>query len=130
MISPALDKRTTAGPTGRSAIPARRATSGARLGCISRRVAGMAAPTARLLALPATGGWLVWPGHVELVGRRMVLGRGAPGDRRLLPAAEPWSSELAPRRRVVAFAAHPLRGLSACPPWPRLVAVRQGRARE
>src|SRR5437879_13816793 len=83
---------------------------------VSGRVEGLAPPTARLLARPATFGRVVRARLVralELVGRRLVLGCGAGCGRRLHPAPEPRAAEVASRRRAVAFAAHPAGRLSA-----------------
>src|SRR4030081_2356585 len=88
-------------------------------------MAGMATPAARLLARPTTRRRVVWGGPtdrpLELVGRRLVLGSGAAGDRRLLPTPEPRPDQLDFRRRFVAVAADPARCLAAGPSRPRLV---------
>src|SRR5207302_10671289 len=90
---------------------------------VSGRVAGLAPPTARLLARAATSGRVVRARLVralELVGRRLVLGCGAGCGRRLHPAPEPWSAEGASGRCAVAFAAHPAGRLSAGSSRPEL----------
>src|SRR6266851_5322414 len=113
----------TADPTSRWAA----ATAWPRR--LSRRVARMATPTARLLARAATCGRLVRAGGlvraVELVGRRLVLGRGAGRGRYLLPAPEPGPPVVASRRRPVARPADPPRRLLAHSPQPRLGAVEK-----
>src|SRR2546425_2540743 len=87
----------------------------------------MAPPDARLLARPGTYGRLVRAvGRLRalgLVGRGLVLGRGAGRHRPLLPAPEPRPAHVAARGRVVAGAADPVRALAAASPQP-LVALR------
>src|SRR2546428_6668884 len=97
--------------TAASDSAARGTAASARSRRVSRRVAGMAPSNARLLARPATRRRLVRAlplvRAVGLVGWRLVLGRGAADNRRLLPAAQPGPDQLHLRRRVVASTADP-----------------------
>src|SRR5229473_6203090 len=77
----------------------------------------MAPPTATCGRLVRTGSLVR---AVELVGRRLVLGRGAARGRSLLPAPEPRPAQMASRRRAVAFAVDPARRLPAGAPLEAL----------
>src|SRR5229473_916385 len=96
--------------------------------CLSRRMAGLAASDARLLARPGTCRRLVrtrlLARAVGLVGRRLVLGRGAGRHRGLLPAPESWLALVAARGCAVAGAADRARTLAPAAPQP-LVALSQ-----
>src|SRR5260370_11749514 len=111
---------------------ARGAAPATRPRCLSRRVAGLAASNARLLARPGTCRRLVWTRllarAVGLVGRRLVLGRGAGRHRGLLPAPEPWLALVAARGCALAGAADRARTLAPAPPQP-LVALSLGAER-
>src|SRR5712691_9874481 len=108
---------------------ARRAAPATWPGCLSRRMAGLAASDARLLARPGTCRRLVrtrlLARAVGLVGRRLVLGRGAGRHRGLLPAPEPWPALVAARGCAVAGAADRARTLAPAAPQP-LVALSLG----
>src|SRR5258708_7739634 len=89
----------------------------------------MATPAARPLARAATCRRVVRTGRLvramELVGRRLGLGRGAGRDRRLLPSPEPGPPVMASRRRPVADPVDPPRRLLADSPQPRLGPVKR-----